>query len=268
MLANAELPGRRVARSVRTYISGRPSVRLPRTENAKAAQNQRYRYHTCCVGTMTTMTAIPDGALRRTRQLVFVTMLFVSLVVPASAFFSISSPLMPSIHQSRRSRSHLVVTAASGDDADDTEGGDDSPGSKAAATKPGVNGPVRLSGPSRIDEYKSPVNFEKGVTKGPGPLSPRWSDSGRWEKDQDRKAESGEQSAGEQQFLLKEKYGTYFRVPNPATLMTSKCARSKRSKCSRELSHNPIILALRIIFHHALSITGRLRRPLRASGIL
>ena len=52
-------------------------------------------------------------------------------------------------------------------------------------------------------------------------LSPRWSDSGRWEKDQDRKAESGEQSAGEQQFLLKEKYGTYFRVPNPATLMTS-----------------------------------------------
>ena len=226
MLANAELPGRRVARSVRTYIIW-TSVRPPRTENAKTAQNRRYRYHTCCVGTMTTMTAIPDGALRRTRQLVFVTMLFVSLVVPASAFFSISSPLMPSIHQSRRSRSHLVVTAASGDDADDTEGGDDSPGSKAAApvaTKPGVNGPVRLSGPSRIDEYKSPVNFEKGVTKGPGPLSPRWSDSGRWEKDQDRKAESGEQSAGEQQFLLKEKYGTYFRVPNPATLMTSKCA--------------------------------------------
>lgn len=197
--------------------------------------------HVLC-WTMTTMTAPPDGALRRTRQLVFVTMLFVSLVVPASAFFSISSPLMPSIHQSRRSRSHLVVTAASGDDADDSEGGEDSPGSKAAApvtTKPGVNGPVRLSGPSRIDEYKSPVNFEKGVTKGPGPLSPRWSDSGRWEKDQDRKAESGEQSAGEQQFLLKEKYGTYFRVPNPATLMTSKCARSKRSKCSRE-SCNPL----------------------------
>ena len=150
---------------------------------------------------------------------------------------------MPSIHQSRRSRSHLVVIAASDDDDDDdAEGGDDSPGSKAAApvaTRPGVNGPVRLSGPSRIDDYKSPVNFEKGVTKGPGPLSPRWSDSGRWEKDQDRKAESGEQSAGEQQFLLKEKYGTYFREPNPATLMTSKCARSERSNYSRE-SCNPL----------------------------
>ena len=186
------------------------------------------------------MTAHPDGALWRTRQLVFVAMLFVSsFVVPASAFFSISSPPMPGTHQSRRSRSHLVVTAASTSDDDDDA---DSPGSKAAApvaTRPGVNGPVRLSGPSRIDDYKSPVNFEKGVTKGPGPLSPRWSDSGRWEKDQDRKAESGEQSAGEQQFLLKEKYGTYFRVPNPATLMTSKCARSERSNYSRE-SCNPL----------------------------
>ena len=210
----------------------RPSVR-PSPDEKKTTRASRTKSKdtdtTCCVGTCLTtmMTAYPNGALWRTRHLVFVTVLFVSLVVPASAFFSISSPPVPSTHQSRRSRSHLVVIAASDDDDDDA----DSPGSKAAApvaTRPGVNGPVRLSGPSRIDDYKSPVNFEKGVTKGPGPLSPRWSDSGRWEKDQDRKAESGEQSAGEQQFLLKEKYGTYFRVPNPATLMTSKCARSER----------------------------------------
>ena len=36
----------------------------------------------------------------------------------------------------------------------------------------------------------------------------RWTESSRWE------SEPGEQ------FLLKEKYGTYFKVPNPATLMT------------------------------------------------
>jgi len=151
---------------------------------------------------------------------VLVAALFASFVVPASAFLS------PRPH-ARPSRSYLAATDDADDDAVDANEGDDPPSApkKAApvATRPGVNGPVRLSGPSRVDDYTSPVNFEKGVTKGPGPLlSPRWSDSGRWEKDQDRKAESGEQSAGEQQFLLKEKYGTYFRVPNPATLMTSK----------------------------------------------
>ena len=93
-----------------------------------------------------------------------------------------------------------------------------------AVSKPGVDGPLRLSSSARIDDYVSPVNFEKGVTKGPGPLlSPRWSDSGRWEKEQDARAQTGAESSGEQQFLLKEKYGTYFRVPNAATLMTSEC---------------------------------------------
>lgn len=41
----------------------------------------------------------------------------------------------------------------------------------------------------------------------------RWTESSRWEQ----------QEVGgdhKQQFLLQEKYGTYFRVPNPATLMT------------------------------------------------
>lgn len=40
--------------------------------------------------------------------------------------------------------------------------------------------------------------------------STRWTDSSRWEQSTD---------VGEQ-FLLKEKYGTYFKVPNPATLFT------------------------------------------------
>ena len=120
------------------------------------------------------------------------------------------------------------LRAESGDDTSDTSGGDVSVKEDKSveekprpAPRPGVNGPVRLASPSRVDDYVSPVNFEKGVTKGPGPLSPRWSDSGRWEKEQDKQAEST-QSEGEQQFLLKEKYGTYFRVPNAATLMTSK----------------------------------------------
>ena len=38
----------------------------------------------------------------------------------------------------------------------------------------------------------------------------RWSISGRWEAD----------NSGGEQFLLKEKFGKYFKVPNPATLMT------------------------------------------------
>ena len=165
-------------------------------------------------GIMTTAPAI--GALRSARLLVLIVSLFTSAVVPASAFVSPR-------HQTHPWRSHRA-TSDGADDADADDDTDDpptAPKTAAVATRPGVNGPVRLSSPSRVDDYKSPVNFEAGVTKGPGPLSPRWSDSGRWEKDQDRKAESGEQSAGEQQFLLKEKYGTYFRVPNPATLMTS-----------------------------------------------
>lgn len=40
------------------------------------------------------------------------------------------------------------------------------------------------------------------------PTTRRWTDSSRWE------SEPGEQ------FLLKEKFGTYFKLPNPATLMT------------------------------------------------
>jgi len=40
--------------------------------------------------------------------------------------------------------------------------------------------------------------------------STRWTGSSRWESN----ADIGEQ------FLLKEKYGTYFKVPNPATLFT------------------------------------------------
>ena len=159
------------------------------------------------------MTNTPaTGTPRSARLLVLIAALFTSAVVPASAFVSPR-------HQTHPWRSHRATDGADADDVTD----DPPPAPKTApvATRPGVNGPVRLSSPSRVDDYKSPVNFEAGVTKGPGPLSPRWSDSGRWEKDQDRKAESGEQSAGEQQFLLKEKYGTYFRVPNPATLMTS-----------------------------------------------
>lgn len=94
---------------------------------------------------------------------------------------------------------------------------------RPSTSKPGVDGPLRLSSTGRADDYVSPVNFEKGVTAGPGALiSPRWSDSGRWEKEQDVRAQTGAESEGEQQFLLKEKYGTYFRVPNAATLMTSK----------------------------------------------
>ena len=161
---------------------------------------------------MTTTPAI--GTLRSARLLVPVAALFASAVVPASAFVSPHHQTHPPWPSHR----------ATSDGADADDGTDDpppAPKTAPVATRPGVNGPVRLSSPSRVDDYKSPVNFEAGVTKGPGPLSPRWSDSGRWEKDQDRKAESGEQSAGEQQFLLKEKYGTYFRVPNPATLMTS-----------------------------------------------
>lgn len=157
--------------------------------------------------------------------------LFTSAVVPASAF-------APPHHQTHPWRSHRAASDGADEaDADNDDASDPPPAPKTApvATRPGVNGPVRLSSPSRVDDYKSPVNFEAGVTKGPGPLSPRWSDSGRWEKDQDRKAESGEQSAGEQQFLLKEKYGTYFRVPNPATLMTSEssclCSSSIRFHC-------------------------------------
>ena len=42
--------------------------------------------------------------------------------------------------------------------------------------------------------------------------SQRWTGSGRWE--------SAEAGTGGEQFLLKEKFGTYFKVPNPATLMT------------------------------------------------
>ena len=41
----------------------------------------------------------------------------------------------------------------------------------------------------------------------------RWTVSGRWEQ------QEGGASVGEQ-FLLKEKFGTYFKVPNPSTLMT------------------------------------------------
>jgi len=38
----------------------------------------------------------------------------------------------------------------------------------------------------------------------------RWSDSGRWER----------KDYPSQQFLLQENFGTYFKVPNPATLFT------------------------------------------------
>ena len=168
-------------------------------------------------GIMTTKLAI--GTPRSARLMLLIAALFTSAVTPASAFVSPRPH-----HQTHPWCLHRAASSDGADEADADDGTDDPPpASKTApvATRPGVNGPVRLSSPSRVDDYKSPVNFEAGVTKGPGPLSPRWSDSGRWEKDQDRKAESGEQSAGEQQFLLKEKYGTYFRVPNPATLMTS-----------------------------------------------
>lgn len=40
----------------------------------------------------------------------------------------------------------------------------------------------------------------------------RWTGSGRWE--------NAEQDNTGEQFLLKEKFGTYFKVPNPATLMS------------------------------------------------
>ncbi|CAB9509063.1 Pyruvate kinase [Seminavis robusta] len=43
----------------------------------------------------------------------------------------------------------------------------------------------------------------------------RWTDSSRWES-----SEESFLGGGEQQFLLREKYGTYFKVPNPASLMT------------------------------------------------
>jgi Pyruvate kinase, barrel domain len=39
----------------------------------------------------------------------------------------------------------------------------------------------------------------------------RWTESSRWEQDT---------SGTGEQYLMKEKYGTYFKVPNPATLMT------------------------------------------------
>jgi hypothetical protein len=44
--------------------------------------------------------------------------------------------------------------------------------------------------------------------------STRWANSGRWEDEL-----SSQESTGGS-YLLKEKYGTYFQVPNPASLMT------------------------------------------------
>lgn len=41
---------------------------------------------------------------------------------------------------------------------------------------------------------------------------PRWTESSRWEKESVAQEQGG--------FLLKEKYGTYFRLPNPSALMT------------------------------------------------
>lgn len=50
----------------------------------------------------------------------------------------------------------------------------------------------------------------RGVSNG----GTRWTDSGRWE------APEAPATRGGGSYLLKEKYGTYFQVPNPATLMT------------------------------------------------
>ena len=60
---------------------------------------------------------------------------------------------------------------------------------------------------------KEPASFNRELRQSlKDEASQRWTGSGRWE--------STEVDSTGEQFLLKEKFGTYFKVPNPATLMT------------------------------------------------
>eukprot|EP00977_Amphora_coffeiformis_P011181 scaffold2671_cov167-Amphora_coffeaeformis.AAC.19 len=68
---------------------------------------------------------------------------------------------------------------------------------------------------SKRDDFfkKDPSSFNRELRQSlKDEASQRWTGSGRWE--------SAEHDSTGEQFLLKEKFGTYFKVPNPATLMT------------------------------------------------
>lgn len=57
--------------------------------------------------------------------------------------------------------------------------------------------------------------------------SSRWTDSGRWE-------EATDHDAHQQQYLLQESFGEYFKVPNPSSLMTKIICTIGPATCSKQ----------------------------------
>ena len=139
-------------------------------------------------------------------KMVKVIWLSLLLVAPASLAFIL--PCQPHRRQFRRETSSLYDKETPNSS---TSGSNKFNPSMPSSSSPGLASAVRLAASMSTNSTTESSPSTASTSSSSPSLSTRWTGSSRWEQSD---------GSGDEQFLLKEKYGTYFKVPNPATLFT------------------------------------------------